>query len=51
MMLRHVQAVDAGGIGGFGKGEPLVEQRGERAAAVLHVIEQTDFHDAVITPV
>jgi hypothetical protein len=46
-----MQAVDAGVIGRAGEREPLVEQGGERAIAVLDVIEQSDFHMSIRTTV
>jgi hypothetical protein len=44
VMFRHVQAVDAGVVGRLGKGQPFIEQRGERPVAMLDVIKQSDFH-------
>src|SRR5262249_15602663 len=44
VVLGDVQAVDAGLGGGLDEGEPLVEERRERACAVLDVIEKSDFH-------
>src|SRR5215831_4112318 len=44
VMLRHVQAVDAGVIGRLGEGETLVEQGRKRPVAVLDVIEESDLH-------
>src|SRR5438093_1037694 len=46
MMLGHVQAIDAGFVGGLGEGDPLVEQGRERTIAMLDVVENPDFHDA-----
>jgi len=39
VVLGHVQAIDAGLLGGLGKAEPLVEQCGEGPPAILDVIE------------
>jgi hypothetical protein len=44
VMLGDMQAIDAGFVGGGGKGEPLVEERRERAVRPLHMIEQPDLH-------
>src|SRR5262252_6815472 len=46
-MLGHVQAIDAGLLGGLGEGEALVEQGGERTLPVLDVIEKSDFHQVL----
>jgi hypothetical protein len=43
-MLRHMQAIDAGLVGGLGEGEPLVEERSERPLAMLDVVEKSDLH-------
>ena len=39
MMLGHMQAVDAGGIGRLDEDQALVEQGGERPFGVLDVVE------------
>ena len=46
MVFGEVQAIDAGGVGRFGEFQTLVEQRRERARAILDMIEQPDFHIA-----
>src|SRR5262249_62350026 len=46
-MLRHVQAVDAGLVGGLRESQPLVKQRGERPVGRFDVIEQSDFHSVL----
>jgi hypothetical protein len=46
VMLGDVQAIDTGGVGGFGKSQPFVKQPGQRPFAVLDVIEKPDFHGA-----
>ena len=51
VMLGHVQAIDAGLVGGLDEGEPLVEQGGERPLAVLDVVEQPDFHFSSNRPI
>ena len=43
-MLGHVQAIDAGVVGGPREHEPFVEQGRERALAVLDVVEKSEFH-------
>ena len=50
-MLRHVQAVDAGLVGRPDEGQALVEERRERALAVLDVIEQSDLHFSSNRPI
>jgi len=47
VMLRHVQAIDAGLVGGLGEGEALVEQGRERTLAMLDVVEKSDFHQVL----
>src|SRR5262245_59618159 len=49
-MLRHVQAIDAGFVGGLGEGETLVEQGGERTLPMLDVVEKSDFHQVLGEP-
>ena len=44
VMLGEMQAVEAGLVAGLDKTQALVEQLGERALAMLDVIEQSDFH-------
>src|SRR5499426_3797219 len=46
-MLRHVQAIDAGFVGGLGEGETVVEQGGERTLPMLDVDEKSDFHQVL----
>ena len=50
-MLGHVEAIDAGLVGGLDEGEPLDEQGGERPLAVLDVVEQPDFHFSSNRPI
>jgi len=38
-MLRHVEAINAGLIGGLEESKPLVEERRKRPLAVLDVVE------------
>ena len=49
MVLRHVQAVDAGLFRRPGEGKALVEQGRKRALAVLDVVEKSDFHQDLAT--
>ena len=51
VMLGDVQAIEAGLVRRLDEGQPLVEQRGERAFAVLDVIEQSDFHFSSNLPI
>src|SRR5262249_10795411 len=46
MVLRHVQAIEAGRLRGLDEGEALVEQGRERTTGMLHVVEQSEFHRA-----
>ena len=43
VMLGHVQAIDAGVVGGLREYEPFVEQGRERTLAVLDVVESPNF--------
>ena len=43
-MLGHVQAIDAGVVGGPREYEPFVEQGRERTLAGLDVVEKSEFH-------
>ena len=43
-MLGHVQAIDAGLVGGGGEFQPLVERGGDRTVRALDMIEDSDFH-------
>jgi hypothetical protein len=45
-MLGNVQAINAGGFGGFHKLQPLVKKLGQRPLAVFDMIKQSDLHDA-----
>ena len=45
-MLGHMQAIDAGIVGGLREGEPLVEQGRQRTFAVLDVVEKSEFHES-----
>ena len=51
MMLRHVQAIDAGRLGRDRELQPLVELRRERTIAALDMIEESDFHVCLVCPV
>jgi hypothetical protein len=44
VMLGDMQAIDAGFVGGGSEGEPLVEERRERAVCPLDMVEQADLH-------
>src|SRR5262249_18867043 len=47
VMLCHVQAVEARFVRCLDEGQALVEQGGERAAGMLHVIEQPKLHSVL----
>ena len=51
VVLRHVQAVDAGLVGRLHKGEPLVEERCQRAICRFDVIEKSDLHGVSSLPI
>jgi Homeodomain-like domain len=42
--LGDMQAIDAGFVGGRSEGEPLIEDRRERAVCPLDMVEQADLH-------
>ena len=50
-MLGHVQAVDAGLVGGPGEGETFIEQRRQRPVSGLDMVEQPDFHFSSSLPI
>jgi hypothetical protein len=47
-MLGHMQAIDAGVIGGGGERETLVERGRDRTIGALDMIEDTDFHSGLL---
>src|SRR6516162_726321 len=49
-MLRHVQAIDAGLVGGLGEGETFVEQGRELTLPMLDVVEKSDVREVVGGP-